>query len=166
MRYLLDSNCFIEPHRTFCPTDVGLSCWNKIKCLSDNGTISSLDKVKEELVINEDALSAWIKVNIDKSFFFKFDTPATVLRLREIINWAQYDSFYSQKAKNKFLKMDKADIYLAAYASIDTVNRVIVSEEIPAPRNAGEIKLPDVCNRYGVRCIFLRDMFRELRETF
>jgi hypothetical protein len=66
--------------------------------------LAVLDKVKEELVINEDALSAWIKVNIDKSFFFKFDTPATVLRLREIINWAQYDSFYSQKAKTSFLK--------------------------------------------------------------
>ena len=30
MRYLIDSNCFIEPNRTFCPTDVGVSFWNKM----------------------------------------------------------------------------------------------------------------------------------------
>lgn len=30
MKYIIDSNSFITPHRTFCPTDVGISCWNLI----------------------------------------------------------------------------------------------------------------------------------------
>lgn len=42
----------------------------------------------------------------------------------------------------------------------------IVSMERPAPRNAGEIKLPDACAKFGVRCLMLQDMFREMGESY
>lgn len=68
MKYLIDSNCFIEPNRTFCPTDVGVSFWNKVKVLSDKGFICSLNKVKDELDTG-DALDKWVKSNLDRTFF-------------------------------------------------------------------------------------------------
>lgn len=58
--------------------------------------------------------------------------------------------------------MDKADIYLVAFAE----EWAIVSMERPAPRNAGEIKLPDACAKFGVRCLMLQDMFREMGESY
>ena len=41
MKYIIDSNCFITPSRTFCPTDVGVSFWNKIKSLAEEGDVCS-----------------------------------------------------------------------------------------------------------------------------
>lgn len=80
--------------------------------------------------------------------------------------WAQTSTFYTEKAKAKFMKLDKADIYLVSYASIQPQDFTVVSQEIPKPNHPGEIKLPDVCRAFGVRCIFLQDMFREIKETF
>lgn len=56
MKYIIDSNCFIEPHRGFCPTDVGVSFWNKLKELYDRDILYSVEKVKEELFMHEDDL--------------------------------------------------------------------------------------------------------------
>lgn len=52
--------------------------------------------------------------------------------------------------------MDKADIYLVAFAAVAPEEWTIVSMERPAPRNAGEIKLPDACAKFGVRCLMLQ----------
>ena len=64
------------------------------------------------------------------------------------------------------MMMDKADIYLVSYASIRPEVFTVVSQETPNPNHPGEIKLPDVCNAFGTRCIFLQNMFREITETF
>ena len=57
-------------------------------------------------------------------------------------------------------------IYLVSYASIRPEEFTVVSQETPNPNHPGEIKLPDVCNAFGTRCIFLQNMFREITETF
>lgn len=62
--------------------------------------------------------------------------------------------------------MDKADIYLASFASANPAEWTIVSMERSAPNSPGEIKLPDVCMQYNVKCIQLEEMFRELGETY
>ena len=166
MRYLIDSNCFIAPNRTFCPTDVGVSFWNKMKFLFDEHVLCSLNKVREELKTG-DALDEWVKSNLDKSFFLRFEeSQPAVDRLGQIINWAQRSTFYTDRAKAKFMMMDKADIYLVSYASIRPEVFTVVSQETPNPNHPGEIKLPDVCNAFGTRCIFLQNMFREITETF
>jgi hypothetical protein len=47
--YILDSNFFIEAHRVSYPVDVAYSFWNKVKQLAENGTIISIDKVRNEI---------------------------------------------------------------------------------------------------------------------
>ncbi|MBQ2886467.1 MAG: DUF4411 family protein, partial [Alphaproteobacteria bacterium] len=42
----------------------------------------------------------------------------------------------------------------------------VVSMERSAPNSQAEIKLPDVCSRFGVSCIQPEEMFREMKETF
>ena len=58
--FLLDSNFFIEAHRTSYPFDVVPSFWAKVKELADNGKIISIDKVKKEILQNKDELSEWL----------------------------------------------------------------------------------------------------------
>lgn len=166
MRYIIDSNCFIQPHKTFCPTDVGLSFWNKIRELAESGVICSLDKVKAELYTHSDALKKWMTSNINNSFFYSTDDNDVVQQLQRVIAWAHSSRRYTDKAKQKFLKMDKADIFLVAFASTNPQEWKVVSMEQPSPNNQTEIKLPDACQCFGVSCIKPQDMFREIQETF
>ena len=155
MRYIVDSNSFITPHRGYSPIDVARSLWSKISALASEHKIYSLDKVKEELYLHDDELKEWMKANMPSDYFLSSDHA-----------WADSHTFYTPKAKQKFLRMDKADIYLVAFAAVAPEEWTIVSMERPAPRNAGEIKLPDACAKFGVRCLMLQDMFREMEESY
>ena len=166
MKYIIDSNCFVSPHRSFCPTDVGVSFWNKLRVLAEDGIICSRDKVKDELYRNSDELKTWMESNLGDNFFLPFENTFTVQRLTAITQWAATSTFYTPKAKSKFLRMDKADIYLASFASVDPREWTIVSMERSAPNSPGEIKLPDACLQYNVKCIQLEEMFREMGDTY
>lgn len=61
MRYIIDSNSFITPHRGYSPIDVARSLWSKISSLASEHKIYSLDKVKEELYLHDDELKEWMK---------------------------------------------------------------------------------------------------------
>jgi hypothetical protein len=52
--YIVDSNFFIQAHRTSYPFDIATSFWSKIISLAETGRIISIDKVKNEIFKNED----------------------------------------------------------------------------------------------------------------
>lgn len=166
MNYIIDSNVFITPHRGYSPIDVAVSLWAKLRDLAQCGTINSIDKVEDELNTHDDELSLWMRTNVPNSFFLSTNTQETINKLQSIINWANSSTFYNQTAKRKFLHLDKADIYLVAFAAVDPTNWTVVSMEKPNPHNTGEIKLPDACTYFNVRCISLQDMMRELGEIY
>lgn len=166
MKYLIDSNIFITPHRSFAPIGVAVSLWTKIHEFSDRGIIFSLDMVKDELYMNDDELKVWVKSNMPSDFFLKFGQDVAVAKLSEIMNWADKHPDYSRKAKDKFLRMDKADIYLAAFTAAYPNEYTVVSFERSNHMGSSDIKLPDVCTQFGVRRIPLEAMFRELHEIY
>ncbi len=67
--YVIDSNFFIQAHRTNYPLDIAFSFWNKVKDLAATGTIISIDKVKAELYDKNDELEEWCKANLPEDFF-------------------------------------------------------------------------------------------------
>lgn len=166
MKYIIDSNCFIEPHQGYCPTDVAISFWSKLKELYERGILYSIDKVKEELFFHEDALKNWCNANLNNDFFLPFDGEEITNKLRDVSNWAMTSTQYKQSAKIKFTDVNKADMYLVAFASANPTEWKIVSFERSEPNSQTNIKLPDACRVFGVSCIKLQDMFREIGETF
>jgi hypothetical protein len=54
--FIVDSNFFIEAHRSTYPLDVAHSFWNKVRQLANEAKIVSIDKVKKEIYDHEDAL--------------------------------------------------------------------------------------------------------------
>ena len=54
--YLLDTNIFIEPYRTFYSFDYGMAFWDSLKYQAKNDQILSIDKVYTELSRNKDQL--------------------------------------------------------------------------------------------------------------
>jgi hypothetical protein len=76
-KFIVDSNFFIQAHRSIYPLDVVQSFWTKIKSLADKGIILSIDKVKREIYDNsshEDELKIWCEVNLPDDFFVNTDS--------------------------------------------------------------------------------------------
>ena len=84
MKYLIDSNCFIEPHRGVCPLDVAISFWNKMKELTCEKNVYILDRVKGELTEWDNDLKRWIVDNVGSRHLLRFENDASVRKFREV----------------------------------------------------------------------------------
>jgi hypothetical protein len=157
--FLLDSNFFIEAHRTSYPFDVVPSFWIKVKELAEQGKIISIDKVKKELLQNKDELSDWIIDNLTEDFFK--DTTTVVPNYATLTGWVYSKSEqYSATAISEFLDVDEADAWLVAFAM--TYGNHIVTHEVSKPNSKSRVMLPDAANPFNVICIKTVDLFRAL----
>lgn len=165
-KYILDSNFFIQAHRSIYPLDVVQSFWLKVKSLSEDGTIVSIDKVKKEIFDNsahEDELKLWCDSNLPCDFFI--NTDSVLNNYISIVSWTNSMSHhYTTNAIQEFLETDLADPWLIAFAMSN--NWTIVTYEKSEPNRKNRIKMPEVCNQFGVRYINTIEMLRELNENF
>ena len=65
--FIIDTNVFIQAHRTTYPLDIVPGFWEKIIDLANRDKIISIDKVKNEIYKNDDELKAWCKVNLPEN---------------------------------------------------------------------------------------------------
>ncbi len=157
--FLLDSNFFIEAHRTSYPFDVVPSFWIKVKELAEQGKIISIDKVKKELLQNKDELSDWIIDNLPEDFFK--DTSSVVPNYATLTGWVySKSSQYSPTAISEFLDADEADAWLIAFAM--TYENHIVTHEVSKPNSKSRVMLPDAAKPFNVNCVKTIDLFRAL----
>jgi hypothetical protein len=165
-KFIVDSNFFIQAHRSIYPLDVVQSFWTKVKNLADNGTILSIDKVKKEIYDNsshEDELKIWCEANLPNDFFI--NTDAEIHNYIKIVNWTNSMSHhYTNNAIQEFRETDLADPWLVAFAM--SKNWTIVTYEKSEPNRKNRIKIPEVCNQFNVRYINTIEMRRELNENF
>lgn len=163
-KFIVDSNFFIQAHRSIYPLDVVQSFWVKIENLASNGTIVSIDKVKKEIFDNashQDELKDWCDDNLPDDFFI--NTDSVLNNYVSIVNWVN-SSHYTERARQEFLATDLADPWLVAFAMSN--GWTIVTYEKSEPNRRNRIKIPEVCNRFNVRHINTIEMLRELNENF
>lgn len=165
-RYLLDTNFFIQAHRSYYPLDVVESFWERTKELAKNGHIISIDKVKKEIYdksSHEDELKIWCDDNLGKHFFH--GTDEALPHYIQIVQWVNSMRHqYHDSAIEEFLQADLADSWLVAYAMKESL--VIVTYERSAPDARKRVKIPEVCNHFGVRFVDTIEMMRELNSKF
>lgn len=163
--YLVDSNFFIQAHRAYYPLDVVESFWHKISELARHKKFRSIDKVRKEIYeksSHEDELKIWCQANLPDDFFLS--TEGAIGQYIKIVQWAKtMNKHYTQNAIDVFLETDLADPWLIAYALNKDIT--IVTYEKSEPKRKKQIKIPDVCNQFGVRCINTVDMLRELNQV-
>ena len=70
------------------PIDIAVSFWNKISELAQSGAFYSIDKVENEIKINDDMLSSWCSENLPKDFFISTETEEVYKKYAELANWA------------------------------------------------------------------------------
>ncbi len=163
--FVVDSNFFIQAHRATYPLDIATGFWNKVKQLSNDGRIISIDKVKKEIFNKNDELKNWCITHLP-SDFFKESTGA-INEYSQVSAWVMSKrTHYLQNAVNEFLDSEEADAFLIAYALSDNNNRIVVTQEVSQPERKNKIKIPEPCNYFNVQYVNTIEMFRLLGETF
>lgn len=157
--HILDSNFFIQAHRTNYPFDVVPSFWNKIEELAKLELLISIDKVREEIFKNDDSLSLWCEQSLPEGFFK--DSSVALNEYSTIIEWANSKAdHYTVKAIQDFMETDAADAWLISFAL--NQNLPILSHEKSEPERKNRIKIPDVCIVFGVQYFNTVEMLRNL----
>lgn len=160
--FLLDANFFITAHRVYYPMDVVPGFWNAVHRLAAAGTLISIDKVRAEIIRNEDELAQWCQTQLPEGFFR--DTSAVIEAYRKVIQWAVGRNHYKPEALDLFARAHVADAWLVAYAAANEL--VLVTEEVSNPASKRAVKLPDACLAQGVDHVNTIGMFRALEVTF
>lgn len=158
MAYLLDSDVFMQAKNLHYGFDFCPAFWDWIDVRAADGTVLSIDRVRDELLAGGDDLAEWAEARNDR-FFLKPDEPV-IGSLRAASNWAS-GAGYTPPAVNVFLSA--ADYYLVAHAHAH--DHVVVTHEKPSP-SVNKIKIPDACIGLGVKSMNPFEMLRVERARF
>ena len=162
MKYLLDSNTYIQAknfyyNMKFCP-----AYWEWLDLEYAEGNIASISSVYEELYQPQygDELSDWVKER--RGQFISIEDNATQQKFVEIV---QHTYDLQNKNPNKVdLFLSKADPWLIAKACVTGAK--IVTHERVVPPESKDIKIPNICETFGVECLSTFQLLQELNAKF
>ena len=163
-RFLLDANCFIEPRNTFYPFCFAPAFWDALLLGHTSGVIFSLEEVKDEISHKVDEIKNWVEQEDFPPSFFMPSTETTVRKFAEIQNWVDKQPYYSRQEKNKFATK-KTDGYLVAHAKEHDFVLVTQEKFVSDPKTT-KIQIPNLCRQFGVECINLFQMIKQLDVRF
>lgn len=164
MRYLLDSNIFIESHKRFYNMGVFPCFWAGLVTMAQNGLIFTIDKVKDEVYAGKDDVKTWLKNNFPAKAILPVD-EITMASYQRIQTTVRDTGKYKSSTLNSYAAETLADPFICAYA-LGHGSISVVSYETSKPSSKTEIKIPDVCNLIGVPCIQIYDMLLALKASF
>lgn len=131
MPYLLDSNVFIEAHRSYYGFDFCPGFWDWLIKQGEAGTTLSIKAVKDEIhgkdKERKDKLSSWID-NFGEDFFQE-PNPETFKAMVEVANWAHGNPQYKESAIQTFLGC--ADFKLISYARANQLTVITLEKSAP-----------------------------------
>ena len=165
MRYLLDTNIFIESHKTYYNMNVFPCFWAKLIDLAQQGVVYTLDKVQQEIMaVGDNIVTTWFKANFPKGSILPVD-DSTFAAYQKVVNNVSSRNWYYTPALAAFANQEKADAFLCAYA-MSHLDFAVVSFEKSNPERKNKVMLPDVCSMEGVGCSHVIQMFLDLGVVF
>lgn len=159
-RYVLDTSFFTQAQRGYYAFDIARSFWNYLVQLANQGIITSIDKVYDEIERGKDDLYKWTQQKLPSQFFCNTDNSSEVLKnYQSLIRWSSSNTQFYDNAKNEFAQYNEADAWVVAFAISN--NLTVVSQETFSADVKRRIPIPNVCREFNVRHI---DTFAFLRE--
>jgi len=156
MAYLIDSNCFIQPKNDYYGFDFCPGYWDWLDQQNKLGVVYSIENVASELRRGNDELAEWSKQK-DASFFLPTDNP-TLSSMTQVVTWVNSaNAGFRSEAIPIF--MSGADPFLVAYALAH--GHTVVSHERLNTNQKRNIKIPAVCQHFGVPHITVFDCLRK-----
>lgn len=153
-KYIFDSNIFVGLQRQQ-PLDLYPSVWNKIDELMQVGTVVSSAEVLDEISVGGDELNDWAKKR--EEFFLPADVEVQN-GVRDILS-----KYRGLVEGGKKCKCNSADPFVIALAK--KLNYTVVTNETKNG-NLGSPKIPDVCDKYNIKCINFVDFSRKMKFVF
>lgn len=162
--FLLDSDVFIAAKNAYYAFDICPGFWEALLHQHQQAKVFSISRVRGELLTGRktEDLVEWVTTQVPDSWFREVDEDQVTAAYTEIMLWAQRHTRFFDRAKAKFAT--GADGWLVAYAKAH--GAVVITNEQPAPDSKAEIKLPDVCEHFGVQYKGTFAMLRELAVQF
>jgi hypothetical protein len=165
MKYCLDTSVYIQAYRLYYAFDIAPPFWKALSDLAEDGIIVSPIAVYDELMIGGDDLKQWAK-DYKKVLFVEPDSKVNPA-YREVVDFAN-NRYRDQHWIREFLR--GADPWVVAQAKahdliVTTMEGEKKSEEVDqlSGRFVGEIKIPNMCNHFGIKFISTFDMLRALK---
>jgi hypothetical protein len=160
--YLLDSDVFITAKNSYYAFDICPGFWAGLLVMHQRGRVFSISRVRSELLMGRESedLVQWVKQWLPADFFLEVDAVGDAYA--EVMLWVQRHVQYADTAKARFAV--GADGWLVAYARVHCA--VVVTNEQPAATSRTSIKLPDVCQAFGVEFEHTFGMLRKLGIRF
>ena len=160
-RYVLDADVFMTAARSYYAFDLVPGFWQQLVNQASNGRLLSIDRVKDEIDRGKDELARWADQALQH--WFDSTTESDVIdAYRRIMSWAQAQNHFTDAAKAEFASV--ADGWLVAYALAK--HSVVVTNEKFDANIRRRIKIPNVCQAFGVQYVDTFGMLRELSITF
>jgi hypothetical protein len=163
--YLLDTNAMVAPYRSyyrfsFCP-----GFWEFLNSQFEKKETISIAKVRDEITRNGDALTAWLKANLDKGSFADTALDADVInKYAEVSKWVFDNPQFLDSAKREFLQVDAADPWICAYAAV--YGSIVVTAEVSRPQARKRVSLADVLKAFGVTYVSVFDYLEAQQAKF
>lgn len=161
--YVVDSDVLITAKNLYYAFDICPGFWKCLLIHHQRDRVFSIDRVRSELLLGspKEDLVRWVRRDVPETFFLETDA-AVGTAYTGIMMWVQRHPRYFDAAKAKFAT--GADGWLVAYASV--YGGTVVTNEQPAPDSKREVKLPDVCDQFGVPRASIFSALRSLGARF
>ena len=163
MKYVFDTNIFIDAHRQFYAMDIAPLYWSVLENYINNQNFVLIDKVYDEIAKLNDGLSIWIKQhkNIKK---YSTNTSKSVLsEYANVMNAIRNNSQYNDDAVKLWDNKKVADPWIIAVALVE--KSIIVTHESRVYGGSNQpykrLKIPDVAAQFNIRCMNLFDFMRK-----
>lgn len=156
MKYLIDSDVLIRAKNQDFPFEVAPGFWDWLVAANARDLVAIVPRVRQELLAQDDELSAWIKL---ASARFTLSISSTDFpRFTELTDWVQGgQTQFGPAAVNEFL--GAGDYELVALAAAR--GSAVVTHEVSSD-GFKKVKIPNACAAMGVFCVRPHEMlFRE-----
>ena len=163
MLYLLDANTLIDAKRDYYAIDRVPEFWSWLIFQGQQGKIKIPIEVYEEFSDTKDkdgkkdALATWAdQVEVKEALLFDEEVE------QDLVARITYGGYVANPTDDELEKIGR-DPFLLSYALKDPQNRCIVTTETSKPSRMGANRhVPDVCSKFGIRCINNFEMIREM----
>jgi hypothetical protein len=154
----IDSNVFISSKNSWYGFDIVPAFWTFLEQQASLGVIKSPMAVHKELCDQEDELSTWAKTQRETMFI---DPDEPVQReYSAIVN--HVSRTYKGPDSVRFLA--RADPWVIAHAKAE--NGIVVTLEARVGDDSKKVKIPNICEHFGVSYVTLWEMLRSLGASF
>jgi hypothetical protein len=157
-KYCLDTNFFVQGWNKYYSPIFCSGYWEIIDEIGKEGIIFIPEMVKNEISKIDDTLNSWLK---NKPYLVKPIDSNVQKCLKDVYSSNVNHQRLVDNTKNR----SQADPWVIAHAISEGATVVTKEEKIVIP-NSTKIKIPNVCDNMGVRCIDDFEFIKEMKLLF